>query len=127
MEYFKSQELDMGINTVTNDEINAAKEKRKTLVNKHEVIYTVDEFEKLVRSGAISDDKGIATLLINGAPSNYSVHIDRHCVTKSDGTLITFWGILKMYDKDQLAIKYKNKEKRARARSIRLKQAYEKA
>ena len=117
----------MGINTVTNDEINAAKEQRRSVVNKHEIIYTVDEFEKLVRSGAISDDKGIATLLVNGAPSNYSVHIDRHCVTKSDGTLITFWGILKMYDKDQIDIKYKNKGKGGRGRFRRLEQAYENA
>ena len=72
-------------------------------------IYT---FQAKVLSGEISDDKGMAELIINDSVSNYHIHIDRRCVTKSDGTLITYTGIMKMYRPDELKIKYTKKPKK---------------
>ena len=72
-------------------------------------IYT---FQTKVLSGEISDDKGIAELIINDSVSAYHIYIDRRCVTKSDGSLITYAGIMKMYRPDELKIKYNKRPKK---------------
>lgn len=72
-------------------------------------IYT---FQTKVLSGEINDDKGIAELIINDSVSAYHIHIDRRCVTKSDGSLITYTGIMKMYKPDELKIKFTKRPKK---------------
>ena len=86
-----------------------AKEKLKKDISSTMDIYT---FQSRVASGEINDDKGIAELIINGSVSNYHIHINRRCVTKSDGTLITFIGIMKMYKPEELMVKFTKKPKK---------------
>lgn len=92
--------------------IDAAKEAQKKLKDKAVSIMDIYTFQAKVLSGEISDDKGMAELIINDSVSNYHIHIDRRCVTKSDGTLITYTGIMKMYRPDELKIKYTKKPKK---------------
>ena len=84
------------INGPDQDTIDAAKEAQKKLKDKAVSIMDIYTFQAKVLSGEISDDKGMAELIINDSVSNYHIHIDRRCVTKSDGTLITYTGIMKM-------------------------------
>ncbi|MBO6129304.1 MAG: hypothetical protein J6P79_10465 [Pseudobutyrivibrio sp.] len=100
------------INGPDQDTINAAKEAQKKLKDKAVSIMDIYTFQAKVLSGEISDDKGMAELIINDSVSNYHIHIDRRCVTKSDGTLITYTGIMKMYRPDELKIKYTKKPKK---------------
>ena len=100
------------INGPDQDTIDAAKEAQKKLKDKAVSIMDIYTFQAKVLSGEISDDKGMAELIINDSVSNYHIHIDRRCVTKSDGTLITYTGIMKMYRPDELKIKYTNKPKK---------------
>lgn len=90
----------------------AAAEAKAKLQNAATEIMDVATFQKKVLSGEINDDKGTAELIINGSLSNYHIHIDRRCVTKSDGSLITYTGIMKMYKPEELQIKYTRKSKR---------------
>ena len=100
------------INGPDQDTIDAAKEAQKKLKDKAVSIMDIYTFQAKVLSGEISDDKGMAELIINDSVSNYHIHIDRRCVTKSDGTLITYTGIMKMYRPDELKIKYTKKPKK---------------
>jgi hypothetical protein len=90
----------------------AAAEAKAKLKNALTEIMDLATFQRKVISGEISDDKGTAELIINGSVSNYHIHIDRRCVTKSDGSLITYTGIMKMYKPEELKIKYTRKNKR---------------
>lgn len=90
----------------------AAAEAKAKLKNALTEIMDLTTFQRKVISGEISDDKGTAELIINGSVSNYHIHIDRRCVTKSDGSLITYTGIMKMYKPEELQIKYTRKNKR---------------
>jgi len=90
----------------------AAQEAKAKLKNALTEIMDLATFQRKVISGEISDDKGTAELIINGSVSNYHIHIDRRCVTKSDGSLITYTGIMKMYKPEELQIKYTRKNKR---------------
>ncbi len=90
----------------------AAAEAKAKLKNALTEIMDLTTFQRKVLSGEISDDKGTAELIINGSVSNYHIHIDRRCVTKSDGSLITYTGIMKMYKPEELKIKYTRKNKR---------------
>ena len=76
-----------------------------------EQIYSTEEFQELVLSGGIKDDDGKAYLIIDDelAPG-YNIYIDSQVVTRS-GTLISFWGILKMYDRERLKIMVDWKER----------------
>lgn len=100
------------INGPDQDTIDAAKEAQKKLKDKAVSIMDIYTFQAKILSGEISDDKGMAELIINDSVSNYHIHIDRRCVTKSDGTLITYTGIMKMYRPDELKIKYTKKPKK---------------
>ena len=100
------------INGPDQDTIDAAKEAQKKLKDKAVSIMDIYTFQAKVLSGEISDDKGMAELIINDSVSNYHIYIDRRCVTKSDGTLITYTGIMKMYRPDELKIKYTKKPKK---------------
>ncbi len=100
------------IQAVDEETVKAAKEAQAKLKNSMTTIMDVHTFQKKVLSGEINDDKGTAELIINGSVSNYHIHIDRRCVTKSDGTLITYTGIMKMYKPEELMIKYTKKPKR---------------
>lgn len=100
------------IQAVDEEIVKAAKEAQAKLKNSMTTIMDVHTFQKKVLSGEINDDKGTAELIINGSVSNYHIHIDRRCVTKSDGTLITYTGIMKMYKPEELMIKYTKKPKR---------------
>ena len=92
--------------------IQAAKDAQAKIKDSLVTIMDIYTFQTKVRSGEISDDKGAAELIINGSLSNYNIHIDRRCVTKSDGTLITYTGIMKMYRPDELQIKYTRKPRK---------------
>ncbi len=74
--------------------IEAAKKAKAKLENDAVTIMDIFTFQTKVLNGEISDDKGIAELIIKGTVSNYHIYIDRRCVTKSDGTLITYAGML---------------------------------
>ncbi|MCR5641160.1 MAG: hypothetical protein K6G04_07410 [Lachnospiraceae bacterium] len=89
-------------------------EGHKKQSNMQDVGITMDleTFLKKVDNGEISDDTGLAELLINGTMSNYHVHIDRRCVTRGDGTLITYVGLLKMHKPEELSILYKRRSRR---------------
>ncbi len=101
-----------GIEAPQAEIIKAANEARRTLVEHPYVMMDVNTFQRKVLNGEISDDTGTAELFINGSRSTYHIYIDRHLITKSDGTLITYAGLMKMYDTDQLEIKYTKKKKR---------------
>jgi hypothetical protein len=92
--------------------IQAAKQAQAKLKNESVTIMDIYEFQAKVLSGEITDDKGMAELIINNSVSNYHIHINRRCVTKSDGTLITYTGIMKMYRPEELKIKYTKKPKK---------------
>ncbi len=92
--------------------IQAARDAQKKLKDNASVLMDIYTFQTKVKSGEITDDKGTAELIINGSVSNYHIHIDRRCVTKSDGTLITVTGILKMYKPEELQIQYTKKPKK---------------
>lgn len=92
--------------------MKAAAEAKAKLQNAATEIMDIATFQRRVLSGEINDDKGTAELIINGAVSNYHIHIDRRCVTKSDGSLITYTGIMKMYKPEELQIKYTRKNRR---------------
>ena len=92
--------------------IQAAKEAQRKLTDSSYTIMDVYTFQTKVLSGELNDDKGTAELIINGSVSNYHIHIDRRCVTKSDGSLITYAGIMKMYKPEELQIKFTRKSKR---------------
>ena len=92
--------------------IQAAKEAQAKIKDSLVTIMDIYTFQTKVKSGEINDDKGTAELIINGSVSNYHIHINRRCVTKSDGTLITYTGIMKMYRPDELQIKYTKKPKK---------------
>ena len=77
--------------------ITAAKEAQRKFKDANVTIMDIYTFQTKVLSGEISDDKGIAELIINDSVSNYHIHINRRCVTKSDGSLITYAGVMKMY------------------------------
>lgn len=101
-----------GIEAPQAEIIKAANEARRTLVEHPYVMMDVETFQRKVLNGEISDDTGTAELFINGSRSTYHIYIDRHLITKSDGTLITYAGLMKMYDTNQLEIKYTKKKKR---------------
>lgn len=92
--------------------IEAAKEARTKLKNEAVTIMDIYTFQTKVLNGEITDEKGMAELIINDSVSNYHIHINRRCVTKSDGTLITYSGIMKMYRPDELKIKFTKKPKK---------------
>lgn len=92
--------------------IEAAKSAMSRLKDSTYTIMDIYTFQSKVLSGEITDDKGIAELIINGSVSTYHIHIDRRCVTKSDGTLITYTGIMKMYKPEELKIKYTKRPKK---------------
>lgn len=92
--------------------IEAAKSAMTRLKDNTYTILDIYTFQSKVLSGEITDDKGIAELIINGSVSTYHIHIDRRCVTKSDGTLITYTGIMKMYKPEELKIKYTKRPKK---------------
>lgn len=89
--------------------INAAKKAQDKIKDRNSILMDIYTFQSKVLSGEINDDKGIAELIINGSISNYHIHINRRCVTKSDGTLITYVGIMKMYKPEELQIKFTKK------------------
>ena len=91
--------------------IEAAKKAKAKLENDAVTIMDIFTFQTKVLNGDISDDKGIAELIIKGTVSNYHIYIDRRCVTKSDGTLITYAGIMKMYKPEELMIKFTKRPK----------------
>ncbi|MBR1622974.1 MAG: hypothetical protein IJ675_03580 [Pseudobutyrivibrio sp.] len=100
------------IETPDQETIQAAKEAQAKIKDSLVTIMDIYTFQTKVKSGEINDDKGTAELIINGSVSNYHIHINRRCVTKSDGTLITYTGIMKMYRPDELQIKYTKKPKK---------------
>lgn len=100
------------INSPEKETINAAKDAQRKLKDANVTIMDIYTFQTKVLSGEISDDKGIAELIINNSVSNYHIHINRKCVTKSDGTLITYAGIMKMYKPEELKIKYTKRPKK---------------
>ena len=92
--------------------ITAAKEAQRKFKDANVTIMDIYTFQAKVISGEISDDKGIAELIINDSVSNYHIHINRRCVTKSDGSLITYAGVMKMYKPEELKIKYTKRPKK---------------
>ena len=90
----------------------AVRQKRESLQDQVGVLMDLKTFQKKVENGEISDDTGIAELYINGAPSNYHIHIDRRCVTRGDGTLITHVGLMKMHRPEELSVLYKKRSKK---------------
>ncbi|MCR4694775.1 MAG: hypothetical protein K5773_05605 [Pseudobutyrivibrio sp.] len=93
--------------------IRAARESQRKLTDKTSIILDINAFQDKVIRGEISDDKGKAELLINGLPSSYSLYIDRRVITSSDGNLITFDGLLKNYEPQEISIKYTKKPRRS--------------
>ncbi len=91
---------------------DAAREKRKNMEDAVGIIYDLATFQQKVRDGEISDDTGMAELLINGTKSNYHIHINRRFITKGDGSLITHVGLLKMYKPEELSVLYKKRSKK---------------
>lgn len=100
------------VNGPDRETIEAAKSAMTRLKDSTYTIMDIYTFQSKVLSGEITDDKGIAELIINGSVSTYHIHIDRRCVTKSDGTLITYTGIMKMYKPEELKIKYTKRPKK---------------
>lgn len=88
-----------------------SREYRATLKEQVGIKMDLKTFQEKVEKGEISDDTGMAELLINGKPSSFHIHIDRRCLTKSDGTLITHVGLMKMYRPEELTILYKKRPK----------------
>ena len=58
--------------------IQAAKEAQKKIQDKASMIMDIYTFQAKVKSGEITDDKGIAELIINGSVSNYHIHFNRN-------------------------------------------------
>ena len=104
--------MDNKLAGATGENGDGAQEKRPALVDQVGVLMDINTFREKVESGEISDDTGLAELYINGAPSNYHIHIDRRCVTRGDGTLITAVGIMKMYRPEDLSVLYKKRSKK---------------
>jgi len=66
--------------------------------------FSIFEFQEKVINGEITDDNGVAELVINGERrEEYNVFIDRRCITKV-GTVISFAGLLKMYGQDNIMV-----------------------
>lgn len=80
------------------------------LDNEQSVIYGIYEFEDKIKSGIVSDQKGKAELIIDGATySTYTVHIDRRIVSSS-GKVVSFYALLKEYGPDAIKIRYTKRE-----------------
>ncbi len=91
---------------MNNDEmIKKMKAQHNTEFFKEKSIFTIFEFEDLVKSGTLCDDIGIAHLVINDEERpEYNIFIDRQVITKT-GTVISFLGLLKEYGAEHLMIK----------------------
>lgn len=75
-------------------------------------LYNIYDFEKLVRDGSITDKTATARLVIGGfANDSYHIYIDRRLIARSTG-LITYEGLLKMYDATQLEVEVTYKAQR---------------
>ncbi len=80
--------------------------------SEHTELYTIYDFEKLVIDGKITDKTATARLVIGGfANDSYHIYIDRRLIARSTG-LITYEGLLKMYDANQLEIEVTYKAQR---------------
>ena len=80
------------------------------LTQDNSTIYGIYEFEDRIRSGDISDRKGKAELIIDGATySTYTVHIDRRIVSSS-GKVVSFYSLLKEYGPEAIKIRYTKRE-----------------
>ena len=74
------------------------------------IIFGIYEFENQIYSGAVSDYKGKAELIIDGSTYNtYTVHIDRKIVSSS-GKVVSFYALLKEYGEKSIKIRYTPKE-----------------
>ncbi len=75
-------------------------------------IMDIETFEKGVRTGQYSDDKGVAYLILNGTLYNsYNIYIDRRCITKA-GSVVSFEWLLKNYKPEEIQIRYDAKEQK---------------
>ena len=98
------------------EQVNKEEEKRAT--SKRSLFMDIDTFEEGIRKGLYSDAKGTAYLILNGTLySSYNIYIDRLCVTKS-GSVVSFDGLLKYYEHDEIKIRYDFKEERLPSRKI---------
>ena len=100
------------INQLRNPSGQVAQKPRGVLQDQVGIVMDLKTFQDKVERGEISDETGTAELLINGTVSNYHIHIDRRCVTRGDGTLITHVGLLKMHAPEELSVLYKKRPKR---------------
>lgn len=68
--------------------------------------FSIEEFDELVKAGSVSDDAGIAVIVVDGEEKpEYNVSINRQCVVKS-GSIVSFWGLLKMHGEENIQIKF---------------------
>ncbi|MCR5195501.1 MAG: hypothetical protein K6D38_04230 [Pseudobutyrivibrio sp.] len=99
-----------------NDEVNNKEE--QTPVPKKSLFMDIYTFEDGIRKGLYSDSKGTAHLILNGTLyASYNIYIDRLCVTKS-GSVVSFEGLLKYYENDEIKIQYDFKEARIRSQKV---------
>ena len=99
-----------------NGEVNNGEE--RTSIPKKSLFMDIYTFEEGIRKGLYSDAKGTAYLILNGTLySSYNIYIDRLCVTKS-GSVVSFEGLLKYYENDEIKIQYDFKEARIRSQKV---------
>ncbi len=85
--------------------INAIKNQQNKAFFKNKSLFSIYEFQDLVVRGFLTDDVGVASLVINGElREEFNVFIDRRIITKT-GAIISFAGLLKMYGADNIFIK----------------------
>ena len=85
--------------------IKQLKEQHNREYFKTKSLFSIYEFQDLVASGEITDEIGVAHLVIDDElRPEYNIFIDHRVITKT-GTVISFLGLLKMYGAEHLAIK----------------------
>ncbi len=85
--------------------LNYIKNQQNIAFFKDKNVFDIYEFQDLVVKKTITDDIGIANLIINNElREEYNVIIDRQVITKT-GTVISFNGLLKMYGADNIQVK----------------------
>ncbi len=85
--------------------IREIKEQHNREYFKTKSLFSIYEFQELVASGEITDEIGVAHLVIDDElRPEYNIFIDHRVITKT-GTVISFLGLLKMYGAEHLAVK----------------------
>ena len=93
---------------MSRDDIKALQELKEEIANKSGLYrkMSICEFQEKVQEGTVNDDFGIAQIVIkNEVRPEFLVSIDRRLVLKT-GQIVSFCGLLKLYDEEDIEINY---------------------